>query len=87
MLLTSLYENDSLKPVDIVYCLFVVIDMTYSLLALMTVSSVPDSGLSSAVKAGIYVAVVLMMAAALLGGVIFCHPRSSKKGKYYLQII
>lgn len=56
--------------------------------SLMTISSVPDSGVSSAVKAGIYVSVVVLMAAAAAAAVIYSLNllRSSMKGKYYLQI-
>uniref|UniRef100_A0A672KX21 Immunoglobulin domain-containing protein n=1 Tax=Sinocyclocheilus grahami TaxID=75366 RepID=A0A672KX21_SINGR len=53
-------------------------------LTLMTVSFVPDSGLSSAAVAGICVAVGVLLVAAATAGVIYYRYRHSRKGKYHM---
>ncbi len=53
----------------------------------MTVSlSVPGSGLSSGVIAGIVVVGVVLLVAAAVGVMIY-HRKSSRNGMYHLQIL
>ncbi|XP_077083224.1 uncharacterized protein LOC143736369 [Siphateles boraxobius] len=51
----------------------------------VTVTAVPDSGLSSAAVGVICFAVVILLVAA--AAAIYCRHRSKQKGKYYLQLI